>query len=339
MKKYILLLLIALGMLLSSCNTEGSGIFLQISKEIEQISSDISELSVHQIVEADSKLYARTGAKVWVKTGKGKWSDISKGNFIYNIVEKSNVLYGVINNSDANLNTGKIMSYNTATNTWILEDEYNADITLLEANDTFILIKRISGIFSTFSSADPSLPIISDKNISKRILDVAAITFANGLLISDSSIYGTDFSGVLTALTPTFVGAVSGKYRGLATDGTKFFFTTSSGQIYSGTAASFNLEGTIGDEPVSGSLEVVNIDGTDFLIIGTLNGYYEMNISTSNISTPSETTSIDEFDTSYPELSLELVSEVYASSETNTFYLSTSNGLWKRNTDGKFSKQ
>ena len=337
MKKYILLLFIAFTIILTACNSEGTGIFLQISQEVEQITSEISDIAVHQVVEVGTDIYARTGSKVWVKTGNGNWSDINKGNFIYNIVEYSGVLYGVINNDDSDQNNGKIMSYN---GTWTLEDEYNANITLFESNGTYILTKKIDDIFSNFYSSDLTSTITSDENINERIVDGAS----NGsvdILISSGSIFGTSH-GSLASYSFSADILKSGDFQAITVDsGNNFYITTYSGQIYISTdnGSTWTRKDDIGTISGESSLEVV-ILGDEFLIIGTDDGYYEMNITSSgSVIKPTETTSISDFDTSYPELATELVFEVYPSSTANVFYLATSKGLWKRNTNGTFSKQ
>jgi hypothetical protein len=46
-----------------------------------------------------------------------------------------------------------------------------------------------------------------------------------------------------------------------------------------------------------------------------------------------------EFAAKYPELAIALVHDVYTAPSDGTLYLATEFGLWKRNTDGSFSRQ
>ena len=343
MKKNIFLLIISIIILFTSCNSEGEGIFFQISQEVKQITSEISELSVRQVVEVGSDVYALTGRKVWEKSGTGNWTDISKGNFIYYIVEYDGgtpTLYGVINNDDTDLNDGKIMSFDGST--WNLEDNYNTDLHLIEANDTYVLVKGISGVDSVATSSDPSnMP--DNEAIIDFLIDGASHTGGTvNIFISADDLYGTTI-GSLDSVTVPSPATKSGDFCAIAVDASNYFYlTTSSGQIFRSidNGANWTLSGTISsDTPVSGSLAVVDI-GDEFLIIGTNIGYYEMNISTlGSVVSPTETTSETEFATAYPELSTSLINEVYPSVTPNVFYLATSNGLWLRNTDGTFSKQ
>lgn len=341
MKKYILYLTIVLIMILASCNSEGTGIFFQISQEVAQITSEISELSVRQVVEVGSNVYALTGRQVWLQNGNS-WKNVGKNNFIYDIVEYSGVLYGNINNDDDHLDDGKIMSYNPGTNSWTLVDidNYGTEITLFEANDNYVLLKETNDILTSNSDLDDA-SFISSTLSGMLILDGAS----NGtidILISENNIYENSFGAPMTE--QLLIGDATGVFRAITVDtSNNFYLSTISGEIFKSdtTGRNWLSEGSISTNiPTKGALEVVNI-GDEFLIIGTNNGYYEMNItSAGSIVGPTETTSNSEFDTSYPELADGLVHEVYASSaEANVFYLATANGLWKRIADGTFHKQ
>src|SRR6056297_2134089 len=76
----------------TGCNQDGVGIFYTISQEEKQITSKISEVSVYQVVEANSNtMYALGGLTVWEQTGSN-WNSLG-GGFAYNIVEDSDTLY------------------------------------------------------------------------------------------------------------------------------------------------------------------------------------------------------------------------------------------------------
>jgi len=342
MKKYFLLLIIATSILTSSCNSEGGGIFFQISQEIKQISSEISELAVHQVLEVGSTVYARTGRKIWVQSGTS-WSDVSKGNYIYNIVEYGGDLYGNINNDDNDLDNGKIMSFSGSSwDTTVYTSSTN--LTLFEANDNYIVIEGVNIVTDVLSSTTgvASANFTSSSLNGVRIVDGAS-NGTQDLFISSSKIYEDTFGAILSE--QTVLGAATGILKGITVSNTNLFYLSNSiGQIFVSDAIgqAWTLAGTISDAiPTEGSLDVVTVDGgaNYYLIIGTNNGFYEMKIGTTTITVPSATTSISDFDTSYPELATSLIYEVYPSATANVFYLATSNGLWKRNTDGTFAKQ
>ena len=230
---------------------------------------------------------------------------------------------------------------------WVLQDNYDGVLNLFEANDTYVLSKRSSGVFSTFSSTNLSLaPITIDQSVTENVFDGAS-NGTSDFLLNQDTLFGTDFAiPPLTAQTPNFDISVSGDFSGIALDGSNdFYISTSSGQIYisSDNGVNWTLVNTISDDiPTENSLQVVTVELTEYLLIGTNNGYYEMEIGTTIISRPSATVSVLDFETSYPELATELVYEVYQSADGvagDYFYLATSKGLWKRNTDGTFSKQ
>lgn len=340
MKKNIFLLLISIIILFTSCNSEGNGIFFQISQEVKQITSEISDIPVHQVVEAGGELYVRTGRKVWVRNGSS-WKGISMGNFIYNIVEYSGTLYGVINNDDTNLDDGKIMSFDGSN--WILVDNYNTDLKLIKANDTYVLVKGIGGADSIATSSDPSnMP--DNESIIDYLIDGASHTAGGvNILISTDDLYGITI-GSLDSVTVPSPATKSGDFCGITVDANDdFYLTTSTGQIFRSIddGVTWTSSGTISNAtPVSGSLEVVTIGAKEYLIIGTEDGYYEMNITdTGSVVAPTQTTTETEFETAYPELATSLIYEVYPSGTPDVFYLATENGLWKRNTTGTFSKQ
>lgn len=341
MKKYFLLILSAMLLLLISCNSEGMGIFYQISEEVKQIDSNISELAVYQVVEVGTAVYARTGRSAWVQTASN-WTNIGDGNYIYNIGEYDDAgtptLYGVINNDDNNLSEGKVMSYDGSN--WNLVYAYNTKLSLFEADDNYILISG-TDISTSISGVDSTDFIPS--TIADEVIRDGAASGADHFLISSDAIYGSLFGVALSAQTePT---GVDGDYCGLATDGADIYLTTSGGQVFKWDGAAWSLSGTISDdEPVRGSLEVVTLGGTtDYLIIGTDNGYYEMNITASgSIVEPTATTSVENFSATYPDLTTELIFEVYQSAAGVTgeyFYLATSGGLWKRLANGTFVRQ
>ncbi len=355
MKKYFLLILAAMLLLLISCNSEGIGIFYQISEEVAQIDSNISELAVYQVVEVGTTVYARTGRSAWVQTASN-WTNIGDGNYIYNIVEYNGgtpTLYGVINNDDNNLSEGKIMSYDGSN--WNLVDAYNTDLTLFDVKkttpDTYILIKRIvtdiGAVISTFSSTDLSNTIVNDEVITDIILDGASNTTTN-ILISSTDLFRGNFVGGLASIGFTSATAKIGDIRAIAVNAVDdYYLTTSSGQVYVSTddAANWTIISDIDSEPVHGSLEVVSIFGgtKEYLIIGTDDGYYEMNITDGgSIVEPTGTTSVDNFSATYPDLAVEMVFEVYQSAlgvAGDYFYLATSGGLWKRLSNGTFVRQ
>jgi len=331
-------MLAAMLFLFAGCNQDGVGIFYQISQEQEQKESKISERNVYQVVEAGSELYALAGRSVFKQVGDD-WSNITGNHFAYDIVEYSGLLYININDDDTNLDDGTLYSYDGTTLS--SGTSYGTDVHLFEADDTYILVKGVGGVDSVGSTSDAAADVSNETNVTTLVFDGASGSVDN--LISIDTIYGVAFGGPLTEQTPTFDVSRSGDYRGLATAGADIYLTTSSGQVYSSSnGVDWFLEDTISSEPVSGSLAVVDIGGTDYLIIGTEDGYYEWDISGSpdvvGPTSTADTTDPAGFEAKYPDLASALILWVYPSATPDEFYLGTSNGLWKRNSSGEFVK-
>src|SRR6056297_865777 len=179
-----LALLSLLSLLSAGCNQDGVGIFYSISQEEKQITSKISEVSVYQVVEANSNtMYALGGRTVWQQSGDN-WNSLG-GGYAYNIVEDSDTLYAYFNNDDENLNDGKI---NSLSGGWTTVDSFSDDGKLMDiGSDNFAL--KLNGETLHISSA---LLDISEQ-ASADSVSIAGGTFLSSgpthYLISDSTVY------------------------------------------------------------------------------------------------------------------------------------------------------
>jgi hypothetical protein len=348
-QRLLWVLLFAFLFLLASCNKDGTGIYYQISKEKAQDSSEISDLSIHQVVEVDTDIYARAGLSVWKQAGSD-WVKVSGNNYVYGIVPSGTTLYGNINNDINNYTEGQIRLFDgtsfasTAVFTYpgtiaVLqvehEEAYILKLDTMQLDTPGLEEVRVTSNFLTFTS-----------QIVVAFLDAAKLggTYYG---ISKDTLYSDVMSTTPSvALAPTFDPAVSGDFRALCTDNEAsehIYLTTSAGQVYQSTdASSWSLLADIADEPVVGSMDIVTIESNKYLIIGTNNGYYEMEVGTSSVTGPTvtaDTAGPAEFAAKYPELAIALVHDVYTAPSDGTLYLATEFGLWKRNTDGSFSRQ
>ncbi len=341
MKRIILFTLITLSFLIVSCNPDGIGIFFQVSEEVDLNDSNISSSQIFKVLETGGDVYTLAGYSVWKKSS-ANWSDISGSNYMISIFEYSGSLYSVVNNDLNSFSQGKIMSYDGTS--WNLVNEYNSNINILDFDGNYILNKRTSLGNTVGSTTNPSAAISINESLTENIFDGASFG-STDLLISSDNLYGTAI-GSLSTMTINPDTAVSGYYRGIASDsGGNFYLSSSSGQIYSSSdnGSTWTLILDISEEPVSGSLGVVTLNSKEYLIIGTGNAYLEMNITDSgSIVTPAETISTADFTATYPDLANELIFKVYQSADGiagNYFYLATSTGLWKRLSDGTFQRQ
>jgi len=344
--KIILLLFIMTVLSTVSCNKDGIGIYYQISQEEAQAESEISELKIHQVVEASGTVYARAGLSVWKQSGSN-WSKISGDNYVYTIVTYSNTLYANINSEVNSLDDGRILSYDGSVWSGLPELSYSGAIDLiqLEHEPAYLLMLGTGGVAEVRSSTDlTDLGNATSQSGTINFIDGAELggTYFG---ISRDTIYSDALNASPSALSPVFDIGVSGDYRALFSDteGTEnIYLTTSTGQVYSSTdGTSWTQIGDITDEPVRGSMDIVAVGATDYLIIGTEDGYYEMALGGGSVVGPTataDTAGPSEFAAKYPELSIALVFDVYTTSG-GTLYLATQEGLWKRNADGSFSRQ
>jgi hypothetical protein len=122
---------------------------------------------------------------------------------------------------------------------------------------------------------------------------------------------------------------------GVAEDGTNFYITAKNGSVYvSANGSAWTIVNTApdnysGDTPELFDLEVVNFGGSDYLVIGADEGYYEMALSGSTITRPSATiaSGID-IESSYATLAEGYVRNFYAVG-LDRFLMGTSTGVWE----------
>ncbi|MFO7731222.1 MAG: hypothetical protein R6V86_10710, partial [Spirochaetia bacterium] len=172
---------------------------------------------------------------------------------------------------------------------------------------------------------------------------VGGTDFVNGsvthYLISDSTVYswdGTTLDGSSFSDPPERTG----DFAAITDDGTDLYLVTTTGQVFSAESP-WNEEDWTYITTVDGSVDadygaasVVDISGTDHLMIGTDDGYYLMELDGTLIESP------DDYEASYPELGSALVYQVYQTTNADEdIYLATQNGLWKRTGPTEFERQ
>lgn len=373
MRRYITIATIIVFSLISllmvtSCNQDGVGIFYNVATEVKLNSSKISELPVNQVIELGSKVYVRTGGTLWEgnKSGGG-WNKIASGNSD-SIAQDGSDIYALFYRDSLK---GSSLKRYTGSGWTSPIKEFGNDGTMIGATDGsdyaayFVYGKSGtensievsnevgggSGDFSSFSNADISNDLLVD---AVKLVTTTPVYY---LAISDEKLYrslnnnrtidsGASFTGLPTSgdYTALAVGAIESQ------GGDNYLFLgTSKGEVYYSTnGTDFSKLDDAGDEITS--MDVVDLSGSpgqgDYLIVGTDDGYEEADLSGSpsgwTIRGPSLNTSdadgSSEFAASYPDLAYTYVFEVLASSDQGYFYLSTGSGLWKRKTDGSFTK-
>ncbi|MDZ7793307.1 MAG: hypothetical protein U5P10_06320 [Spirochaetia bacterium] len=155
-------------------------------------------------------------------------------------------------------------------------------------------------------------------------------------LITDSTVYSWDGS-TLDDTGFSSPPEKNGDFAAITDDGTDLYLVTTNGEVFSLTTGGVWTHITTVDGSVEaeyGSASVVTISGTDYLMIGTYNGHYQMELTSYTF-----TESPDDYAASYPELASALVYQVYQAPSNDDIYLATQNGLWKRTGSGKFERQ
>ncbi|HDQ15213.1 MAG TPA: hypothetical protein ENN41_10415 [Sediminispirochaeta sp.] len=324
--------------LLAGCNKDGVGIFYQIGSEVPQNKSTLSERVVHQVLDVGGDIYVLSGQKVFVQSGDD-WDDVSGGYLFTSIVTDGTDLF-------ATSDSAQILSYEGSA--WNEVKKYGDNVLLREANGAFVLkvgsggIASISTSIGTVATEDFKDSEIDADTYEGQSLRDAAWDGAHGFVALTDKLLGTVFGA---ALSEQAAPDINGDFRGLATDGTDFYLSTGGGELYVGSLDndSWTWEEpatSFPEVPVKGALEVVNLDGTKYLLIGTDEGYYEMKLGDSSVVPPSETTTVGNFSSSYPELARATIFDIYqVDGSTNEFYLATSAGLWLRRNDGTFARQ
>lgn len=343
--KIIFFLLIPGMLFFASCNKDGIGIYYQISQEEKQANSNISELEIQQVVEVGTDIYARSGLSVWKQSGND-WAKISGSNYVYGIVPFGGTLYGSINNEVNSLSDGQIRPFDgTSWGTEVFSYSGAINLFQIEHASAYLLVLGSGGVdevqytgdFSTFSTQTGTVNFLDGADLGGTYYGISSDTIYSGVM-----------SGTPAAVTPTFDTDASGDYRALVTDSEateNIYLTTSTGQLYSstdGTNWTLIVDDIEGD-PVNGSMDIVDVGGTDYLIIGTDSCYYEMEIggggSVVGPTATADTAGPYEFAAKYPELSIALVYDVYTAPSDGTLYLATQFGLYKRLSDGEFERQ
>lgn len=331
-----LALLSLLSLLSTGCNQDGVGIFYSISQEEKQITSRISEVNVYQVVEvgAGPETYALGGRTVWRQSGDN-WNSIG-GGYAYNIVENSGDLYAYFNNDDDNLDEGRIKRFDGTT--WTTVDSFSDDGNLIDIGSSTYSLSLNGG----------SLHIDSNlTNLSASSGGTATITGGTYLsgntthyLISKSSVYSSD--GLTLddpALTFTSSTDKNGDFAAITSNGTDtLYLVTTSGQVFSSIDGSnWTYLNSVGESVDAdfGAASIVTIGVTDYLMIGTSDGHYQMELSGGYTFTETP----DDYAASYPELASAMVYQVYQGPTSGEIFLATENGLWKRTGPAAYERQ
>ncbi len=340
MKKYLLILLAAFSILFISCNSEGIGIFYKISIEQPLSTSELSEKSVYKIVSDGTDTFVLAGAVVYKEIGS-EWDPISapSGKIqAVSLASDGTTIYSVY--ADDSISS----PYKLSGSSWISVPGAGAldvsnDLILIEGDNSYIFICQETKIDQyniwAYDIIGSSLNDISLIDIDTPVI-AASILGANYYLISsnysagagNSEIYTTDGIVNISALSGATTGFDYTKALGdIISNVSDLYISTRDGNIYSSGDGTNWSQIDSGIGTVFGPLEIVTFGTTDYLIIGTNNGYLEMDLSGTSIVTPTATSNID---IQAVGLGTEMIHSIYSSSN-DSFFIGSQNGLWYNN--------
>jgi hypothetical protein len=274
-------------------------------------------------------------------------------------------------------NTTESWSTITGTNTTLDANMFTIDASA-GSNDSYLVVKRDGSTFSAEETSDfgtfntVTLPDSNAIPVDAAYRDGDGYYLITKELDSDDNTVTKLYTGGSIDGSMSEVANIDGNLLSITAaeiGGTDYvFFTTyapannvSRVYAYEGTTLTSISNNSIIESDNTNvaaspeSIRVVSISGTQYLIIGSANGYYECDLSTDptpsnwNIQRPSDATAditdSSSFDAKYPDLNVSYVFSVLESSTADVFYLGVGKesgailgGLWRRNADGTFEK-
>ena len=354
MKKYFILILVTTLLLLISCNPDGPGIFYKISVEPPLSSSSLNEKSVYKVVSDGTDTYVLAGGVVYKKNGSD-WDNVSTPSGELQAVsleELSGTLYCVYaDSSNSTLYSGDVSSwteFNTSTT------DVAGGLTLVASSQSLFIVERILSTQYRIHNLALSQYIDVSNFVRGAASDeegsptdyILASSEINGYSPPNFDIHpeivkydGTNFS-IFPVTGGDLKTAIDEKTAlgGIYADGTNIYITTKTGYVMSGLDTTVatginNVNTTALENSKLGPLGIVDISGTDYLLIGSDGGFFEMDLSseTPAPATPTEATiGVTEY------FSVDLYTEVVHSilaDGSDGFYIGTSNGLWYSDLD------
>ena len=344
MKKYIIILTTLVSLLFMSCNPDGIGIFYKISVEPALSTSALSEKSVYKIVELSGTKYVLAGGTVYKENGSD-WAALatpSGETQAVSLLSDGTTIFTVYaDNSNSSLYELSGSTWITATNTASLNN--SNDLILIEGNSSYFFIceETTPGHYniSSYTTATNTLTDVTSSDITLPVID-GAYDGTNYYLISSnytgsSEIYTTNGTSNINAISGTTTGFDYTKaLGGIIANGSDLYISNRSGILnksVDGTTWTAVNTTALANTKL-GDMAIVDIGGTNYLLIASNGGFYEMNLSG---GTPVSPTAATIGSTVYESVNLytELVYSIFSSSAANTFYIGSSNGLWYSDTN------
>ncbi len=349
MKKYIIILIALIPLFFMSCNPDGIGIFYKISVEPHLSSSALSEKSVYKIVELSGTKYVLAGGTVYKENGSD-WDALKapSGEIqAVSLASTSTTIYSVYaDNSNSTMYQLSGTSWAQAAGTSGIADSNDLTLITIDGLNTALFVNietSTVGVYNISSYDGGTLTDITGGNsISMPVVSAAYdgttdyyIVSSNTTNATSAVIYTTNaLSTNITVTTPT--NGIDEGIGAIIYYSSNLYTSAKDGKLYKSIENPSSLNwGAVNASALSnkrlGNMEIIDIGGTNYLLIASNGGFYEMNLSG---GTPVSPTIATIGSTVYKSVDLytEIVFSIF-SSAANKFYIGSSNGLWYSDTN------
>jgi hypothetical protein len=326
-------------LLFAGCNADGVGIFYTVSKEVKLSGSDLSGLLIRSFASDGTDYYAGAGPSIWKASGSS-WINITPDGMgaEATVASDGTDIFAPLYAESDTTREKSLWKYNAGT--WSAVDSSPTGTTMMILDTDgldFVVISNDNSTYSVYSTIDFSLltPIPNMSALSYPVFDAAYDGTANYVIVGGDKATTIAYSGNGADMNPA-PGLPSTGLGGVTVDGlSNFYITSKDGSVYvSANGSAWTIVNTApdnysGDTPELFDLEVVDVGGSDYLVIGADEGYYEMALPGSTITRPSATiaTGID-IESSYATLAEGYVRNFYAVG-LDRFFMGTSTGVWE----------
>lgn len=339
-KALFIAIVLIIVLLFAGCNADGVGIFYTVSKEVKLSGSDLSGLFIRSFASDGTSTYAGAGPSVWKDTGSS-WKNITpsgKGAEPTIASFGTSIFVPLYDESDSTREKSVWEYDGSGWSKTGLAADTGITMMILDTDGTydFVVISDDNSTYSVYYTPDfTTLTAVTNMSALDYPVFDAAYNGTGYVLIGGDSSTGTAFSGDGTTMA-TAAGLPSAGFGGVAEDGTDFFITAKNGSVYESTddGANWSVVGTApdnysGETPELFDLEVVTF-GSNYLVIGADEGYYEMALSGTSIIRPSATiaSGID-IESSYATLAEGYVRTFYTDGTDGLFLMGTETGVWE----------
>jgi hypothetical protein len=350
MRKYLLYTILSIFILsfFVGCNADGVGIFYTLSKEEELSGSDLQGLYIRSFANIGSNVFCGAGPSVWKDNGSS-WKNVSKSGYNSDpaIASDGTTIYAALYEEDDTDQEKTIWSYDGSSWTKVTTPfESSTSMWLLDTSGLDFIVRSPDGndsydIYSTDYSTITNLNLNTAYPITDAAYDGSGTyVLVGGSYYNDNPLIyhgdGTSFTAATDTVSDPIGGVIYYKDDdSIPPDRSTFYLTTKDGNLWSSTdgdtwdVVDEAPDNYSDDTPLLFDMGVVTFDSTAYLVIGSDEGYYEMDLSGTSISRPEGTIDSDtDIEASYSTFADGYVRCFYTV-EDNHFLMGTATGVWE----------